>query len=203
MYRQIQRIKASVLAMKAGDDRGQEIWANLISSERKLLKAGKLYKACRHHNKEFQFWLFDNCLAYAAPLGQGGRGKGRYRLNRVLLLRHCQARASREDPRALDILSPTKSFALHCPSVSEAQGWLLAARTAIHIAQQAFPPLHPHDGSHHPAPMWEQAAEVVSCFICQQAFGTSSLLGLGNATVEAAGGWCALPVPGIICGCPV
>jgi hypothetical protein len=177
MYRRIQRIKASVLAMKGGDDRGKEIWANLISSERKLLKAGKLYKACRHHNKEFQFWLFDNCLAYATPLGQGGRGEGRYRLNRVFLLRHCQARASREDPRALDILSPTKSFALHCPSVSEAQGWLLAARTAIHTAQQAFPPLPPHDGSHHPAPMWEQAAEVVSCFICQQAFRTSSLLG--------------------------
>ncbi|EWM23739.1 pleckstrin domain-containing protein [Nannochloropsis gaditana] len=202
MYHQIQRIKASVLAMKGGDDRGQEIWANLISSERKLLKTGKLYKACRHHNKEFQFWLFDNCLAYAVPLGQGGRGEGRYRLNRVLLLRHCQARASREDPRALDILSPTKSFALHCPSVSEAQGWLLAARTAIHIAQQAFPPPTPTTDHTTRRPCGNRQRRLFPASFVSKPLAPPAFWALGNATVEAAGGWCALPVPGIICGCP-
>ncbi|TFJ84714.1 hypothetical protein NSK_004178 [Nannochloropsis salina CCMP1776] len=122
MYRRIQRIKASVLAMKGGDDRGKEIWANLISSIVKPEPPGKT----------LGLWIF------------------------------CPPR------------NPSPCIAP--PSQKPKAGSLPPARPSTR-PNKLSPPSPPTDGSHHPAPMWEQAAEVVSCFICQQAFRTSSLLG--------------------------
>lgn len=168
MYRRIRSIKDSMMVVGG---RGSDALNHLVSSERKLLKEGMLLKACRAKNKPFMFWLFNNCLLYATPMGTLGGSKHQYQFNRIMMLSDCFVRESREDPRSFELLSAEKSFALWCETVGEAKEWASALRNAIQDAREAkgLKPEDVHDMV--AAPLWVQESEATACNVCQEAFG--------------------------------
>jgi len=166
MYRRIRSIKDSMMVVGG---RGTEALHHLVSSERKLLKEGVLLKACRAKNKPFMFWLFNNCLLYATPMGTLGGSKYQYQFNRVMMLSDCFVRESRVDPLSFELLSAEKSFALWCDTVGEAKEWASALRDAIQEAREAKG-LKPED-VRAAAPLWVQESEATACNVCQEAFG--------------------------------
>jgi len=174
MYRRIRSIKDSMMVVGG---RGTDALDHLVSSERKLLKEGVLLKACRAKNKPFMFWLFNNCLLYATPMGTLGGSKYQYQFNRVMMLIDCFLRESREDPRSFELLSGEKSFALWCETVGEAKEWASALRDAIQDAREAKG-LKPDDVRDMvAAPLWVQESEATACNVCQEAFGWAIIVG--------------------------
>lgn len=168
MYNRIRSIKDSIMVVGG---RGTEALHHLVSSDRKLLKEGLLLKACRAKNKPFMFWLFNNCLMYATPMGNLGGSKYQYQFNRIMMLSDCFLRESREDPRSFELLSGEKSFALWCDTVEETKEWVSALRDAIQGAR-GEKGLKPEDiRDMVTAPLWVQESEATVCDVCQEAFG--------------------------------
>lgn len=168
MYRRIRNIKDSIMVVGG---RGTEVLHNLVSTDRRLLKEGLLLKACRAKNKQFMFWLFDNCLMYATPIGTLGGSKYQYQFNRIMMLSDCFLRESREDSRSFELLTGEKSFALWCDTVEQTKEWVRALRDAIQGAREAIG-LKPGDMRDMvKAPLWVQESDVTVCNVCQEAFG--------------------------------
>ena len=182
MYRRIRQIKDSMLVMGGS---GADALAYLVSSERRLLKEGVLHKACRAKNKPFQFWLFNHYLLYATPIATLGGSK--YQFNRLMSLSECFLRESREDPRAFELLSGEKSFALWCETVEEARSWVAALRAAIKNAREAKGLMPEGTFGVVAAPLWVQESEVHACHVCHEAFGWALVGGRQKHHCRACG----------------
>lgn len=101
----------------------------LASPGRTFVKEGDLRKVCKHKNKLYRFWMFNDLLIYGSSLG----GES-FAFHFALQLARCSVAAVPSDARALEIVGPGKAFMAIAPSKEARDDWvdkITAAKTAL------------------------------------------------------------------------
>jgi len=162
MYRRIRAIRDSLVVVGFS----QEALETLVSSDRKLIREGRLQKVCRSKNKYFQFWLFNDYILYATPLPAG-----KYQFNRIIQLATCKVQESTTDHKAFEVLSAEKSFAVLAESMQERDQWVLDIRQTqkTYREEKGIQELS-KDGVGVAAPIWDQDSGRSECSVCHQGF---------------------------------
>lgn len=152
---------------------------SLFTSDRRLIKAGKLIKMSTKRREEVMLHLFNDLLLYSGVLITGG-----YRVRRVVYL-HSKAvgvkrrvpssygslfesRSLREDCGFV-ITSLEKTFILFASTPDEQTVWVDSIENAIRDAQKNAS-YSTGEGPADAAALWVPDAVVGSCTICHSAF---------------------------------
>ena len=101
----------------------------LASPGRIFVNEGDLKKVCKHKNKLYRFWLFNDLLIYGASMGAES-----FAFHFALQVARCSAAAVPSDARALEVVGPGKAFIAIAASQEARDDWvekINAAKTAL------------------------------------------------------------------------
>lgn len=115
------------IRQRANRDRIREIESkllgspSLISPSRKFIREGTLTKQCRNKDVTYEFFLFNDVLAYASRIPMSPL----LRLHRLLPINSAfQVAGDSANKKAFLLVSSKKSFKLYGSSVEEVAGWI-------------------------------------------------------------------------------
>jgi len=140
----------------------------LNNKNRIIIKIGELKKVCRKKNKIFRFWLFNDYLIYASPLGGD-----KYKFNRALELSTTSAKnhVGHDYLYAIDIHSSEKSFVIIATSEVIQQEWINAIQSTkaslLGISIAELNKMEMSSTNNESAPLWVQD-NANGCNVCHK-----------------------------------
>jgi len=160
------------IRQRANRDRIRQIESNfvgspsLISPSRRLIREGTLTKQCRNKDVPYEFFLFNDVLAYASRIPMSPL----MRLHRLLPINSAfQVAGDSANKKAFLLVSSKKSFKLYGNSPEEVAGWitdladcmLLAHKQVGAAGDEAFKDTRA---------VWQQNKSSGNCPYCKMKF---------------------------------